>query len=192
MATKIYDIEGISKLGTTGEAATLKELDAIERVLVSFMNGVQKRASENLDKEGSNASASLRQSIIVLPIQAYGKTYEIALQMNDYWKFVNEGVQGWQSTKAPNSPFRYKRGKRPPRAAIEQWITNKGINPGGRRGERMDPRASLAKAIARKIGREGTKPTKFLDKALPEELIKTLTNEVAEAIGRQISISIVL
>ena len=192
MARNIFDVEGISRLGTTGEAATLKELDAIEKVLTTFMQGVVKRSTQNLDQEGSNASASLRQSIIILPVQAYGKTYEIALQMNDYWKYVNEGVQGWQSSKAPNSPFRYKRGKMPPRTSIAEWITNKGINPGGKRGERLIPRDSLAFLIARKIGREGTKPTKFLDKALPEPLIKALTNEVAEAIGRQISISIVL
>ena len=190
MATKIFDIEGISKLGT--EAVTINEVPSVERALVSFMQKVQKGATENLDKSGANASVSLRQSVIILPVQAYGANYSIELQMNDYWKFVNEGVQGWDAARSKNktSPFKYRIGKRPPRASIEEWITAKGINPGGRRGERLQPRADLARAMAYNIGRYGTKGNKFLDKALPTELVQAMTNEVAEALGREISISI--
>jgi hypothetical protein len=78
----------------------------------------------------------------------------------------------------------------PPLQSIEEWITNKGISVGGVRGQRENPRASLAAVIQRRIYNFGTPRTLFLDKALPESLMKALTEDVAEAFGKSISISI--
>lgn len=184
------DFFKIEQLGQNATALKLSELSVIEKPLITFIQKVTKAATTNLDAADANASASLRQSFVILPVEAYGAKYEIALSMNDYWKYVDLGVQGKLSgAKAPGSPFRYTN-KMPPRSSIEQWITNKGINPGGRRGERLEPRATLAASIQRGIFFYGTKQTKFLSNAVTDELINAMTNEVAEALGKTISISI--
>lgn len=188
-----FKIEQITKLGR-GDVTDIKlsELNVLEKPITTFLQKVTQAATQNLDRSDSNASASLRQSFLILPVEAYGGKYEIALSMNDYWKYVDLGVQGKLSgAKAIGSPFRYTN-KMPPRASIEQWITEKGINPGGRRGERLEPRATLAATIQRSIFFYGTKQTKFLSNALTDDLIDAMTNEVAEALGKTISISIVL
>jgi len=188
-----FKIEQVSKL-PRGDVTALKlsELSVLEKPITTFLQKVTQSATQNLDRADANASASLRQSMIILPVEAYGAVYEMALSMNDYWKFVDLGVKGrFSGAKAPNSPFKYTN-KMPPRASIEQWITEKGINPGGRRGQRMQPRADLARSIQRSIYLYGTKQTSFLTNALTDDLISAMTNEVAEALGKTISISIVL
>jgi hypothetical protein len=184
---KLFQIEQIQ--GTDFIGLNQAELKGVQKVLAEFAKKVVLDSQRNLDK-GSNASMSLRQSIAPLPVKEVGGGYMVEIEMNDYWKFVNEGVRGAQDgSKAIGSPFQY-RDKMPPRQAIEDWITNKGINPGGSRGQRMQPRASLAAAIQRNIYRFGTPRTLFFDKALPESLMKALTEDVAEAFGKSISISI--
>ena len=56
----------------------------------------------------------------------------------------------------------------------------------------MQPRESIAAAIQRNVYRYGTKRTLFFDKALPESLQKALVEDVAEALGVNISISMKL
>jgi hypothetical protein len=184
---KLLQIESIQ--GTDFVGLDVAQLTGVKKVLAEFAKRVVLDSQANLDK-GSNASMSLRQSIKPLPVQEIGGGYMVEIEMNDYWKFVNEGVRGAKSgAKAQGSPFQYKT-KMPPRQAIEEWITNKGIAVGGTRGNRFEARASLAGVIQRRIYNFGTPRTLFFDKALPESLIKALTEDVAEAFGKSISISI--
>jgi hypothetical protein len=184
---KLFQIESIQ--GTDFVGLDVAQLTGVKKVLGEFAKKVVEDSQKNLDK-GSNASMSLRQSITPLPVKEVGGGYMVEIEMNDYWKFVNEGVRGAKSgAKAQGSPFQYKT-KMPPRQSIEEWITNKGINPGGTRGDRLKARASLAAVIQRHIYNFGTPRTLFLDKALPESLMKALTEDVAEAFGKSISISI--
>ncbi len=76
-----------------------------------------------------------------------------------------------------------KKGYAPPRAVIEGWIDKKGIKP--------EPRTiipsvrSLAYVIARKIGRDGTKGTEFLDRAV-EKVNDAFEDKFIEAIRADI------
>lgn len=186
----LLDIKSISKLGTT--EVGFAELGGVEKVLTDFVKKVTKSATDNLDKDGINASMALRQSIIIIPVRQMGKDYVVEIEMDSYWKYVNEGVQGAVSgAKAIGSPFKYTT-KMPPRASIADWITDKGIKVDGKRGERMQPRERLAASIQRNVYRFGTKRTLFFDKALPESLQKALVEDVAEALGVNISISMKL
>ena len=189
----LFQIEQLSNIQAPNAAAIgFAELTGVKKVLAEFAQKVTANALKNLQEGGTNASFALSQSIDPLPVRIMGKDYMVEIEMADYWKFVNEGVRGRKDgSKSIGSPFQYTN-KMPPRASIEQWITNKGINPGGRRGERLDPRASLAMVIQRRIFNFGTPRTLFFDKALPESLQKALVDDVAEALGKQISISIKL
>ena len=182
----------ISQLGTDPTQIGLKDLKPIERVLVKFSADLTKQVLANLDKQGINASMALRQSINPLPVHVMGKEYSVEIEWADYGKFVDQGVRGSiDETKAVGSPFKYNK-KMPPRASLEQYITDKSINPGGSRGDRTEERENLAKFMQVMIFRYGTKRTLFFSDALTEPIQKALIEDVAEALGRTVSISMKL
>jgi len=182
----------ISQLGSAPTQIGLKDLKPIERILIKFSTDLTKQVLANLDKQGINASMALRQSINPLPIELMGKEYSVEIEWADYGKYVDQGVRGSvDESKAIGSPFKYT-DKMPPRASIEQWITDKGINPGGSRGDQLEARESLVKQMQVIIFRYGTKRTLFFSDALTEPIQKALIEDVAEALGRTVSISMKL
>ena len=184
----------ISQLGTDPTQIGLKDLKPIERVLVKFSSDLTKQVLANLDKQGINASMALRQSINPLPIEVMGKEYSIEIEWADYGKFVDQGLEGTRSgLRSIGTPF--KIGRNAPfakRSEIAEWITAKGINPGGSRGERIPTRDALSFAITKSVNRFGTKRTLFFSDALTEPIQKALIEDVAEALGRTVSISMKL
>ena len=90
----------------------------------------------------------------------------VSFNLEDYWKYVEYG-------RGP--------GKRPPIDAIEQWIKVKPIIPDPING-RVPTTKQLAFLISRKIGMEGTKAQRPLEKAVysdsMEMLIAQLKNEI--------------
>jgi hypothetical protein len=177
--------------GTETTEINISDLAPVQQVLLKFANRLIENSKNNLDRQNINASFNLSSSIVPLP-EVNGNQYTLEIQWPNYGKYVDQGVQGAKdSSKAPGSPFRYTT-KMPPRKSIEEWITAKTINPGGRRGERMIPRASLAAVMQRTIYEKGTKRTLFFSDALTPELQSALINDVAEALGKSISISMKL
>jgi len=73
------------------------------------------------------ASGSLESSI-GFTIEYDGQFLVFELKLNDYYKYLDQGVKGAKFTHASsaNSPFKYKT-KYPPLSAIGQWVGNKGI-----------------------------------------------------------------
>ena len=182
----------ISQIGGNTTDISIKALSPIEQVMSRFANDLIKRAQSNLVKKDANASFNLSSSIEPLPVKVMGNEYTLLIEWPAYGKFVDEGVRGTVSgNKAQGSPFKYTT-KMPPRKSIEDWITNKGINPGGRRGDRFEAREQLAKVIQRSIYRFGTRRTLFFSDALTPELQEALVNDVAEALGKTISIQMKL
>jgi hypothetical protein len=62
--------------------------------------------------------------------------------------------------------------------SLKTWISQKGIKPA--EGQTYD---SLAKAIAKKIHRSGTKAQPFLEKAFTESIQMELVNELNARFG---------
>ena len=186
---KLLQIESIQ--GTDFVGLDVAQLTGVKKVLGAFAKKVVLDSQKNLDKGGRfgqyNASFNLRQSIDPSQVREEGNGYTVEISMADYWKFVNEGVLGKKSgLKAQGSPFQYgKNAPIPTRASIEKWMQQKSIVP-----EDGGSRKGLAYVIRRSIINTGTPRTLFFDKALPESLIKALTEDVAEAFGKSISISI--
>ena len=182
----------ISQLGTKSTRIGIGELKPVERILFKFANKVIKKAKDNLQKDGINASNALSQSISALPIEIDKDNFTLEIDWAKYGKFVDQGVQGkLDSTKAPNSPFKY-RNKMPPRKALEDYITNKAIDPIGSKGDRLDTREELAKFMQVMTYRYGIKSTEFFSKSLTPAMQEALVNDVAEALGKTISIQMKL
>jgi len=73
------------------------------------------------------ASGALESSI-GFTIEFDGQFLVFELSLNDYYKYIDQGVKGAKFTHASsaNSPFKYTT-KYPPLSAIGQWVGNKGI-----------------------------------------------------------------
>lgn len=181
--------------------------EATLAVLRNMAEAIKTEIIKNLAQDGSNASRTLTNSIDY----DYGiedGRYWVYVSMEDYWEYVNDGrkagkmppiskIKEWIIIKPVQiRPYTYtpsvrslaflfqrsikeKKGYAPPRSVLEDWIKKKGIQPQPRK---VYPSVdSLAFLIARKIGREGTKGTKFLDRAV-EAVEKAFNDKIETAI----------
>ena len=192
---KLLQIESIQ--GTDFVGLGTAELTGVKRALADFANKVIKDSKANLIRGNHIASDSLNASITPLPVKEIGGGYMIEIEMNDYWKFVDQGVQGAKSsTKAVGSPFKYKE-KGPPIQSLADYITNKGIlvtptkdRKTGKMRSSLEQAMVDARGMSRAIKNYGTPRTLFFTNALTEAAMKELTENVATIYGKSISISI--
>ena len=158
-------------------------------LVIKWLEGVVKLAKQNLANADAIASNDLAQSISVEPITLTDTSFVVAIKANYYWKFVDLGVKGAvSSSRAPNSPFQY-RDKRPPIRPLQEWIAFKGIPLQGR--DKKAANRSFAINIARKISREGLRATNFMSNAVTEDMVAVLTENIAEVLGKSISVATV-
>jgi len=158
-------------------------------LVTKWLEGVVKLAKQNLANANAIASNALAQSITVEPITLTDSSFVVAIKANDYWKFVDLGVKGSvSSSRAPNSPFQY-RDKRPPIRPIQEWIAFKSIPLQGR--DKIAANRSFAINIANKIRREGLRATNFMSNAVTEDMVAVLTENIAEVLGKSISVATV-
>lgn len=111
---------------------------------------------------------------ISFELQVGSKSYDIIFRAPIYWKWANYG-------RGP--------GKMPPSAPIEKWIEKRGILP--RSGhDTPTARKGLAFVIRRKIGKEGTHGSHFLEKSLQDQAdhwFDEITNAIAQDITEEIT-----
>jgi hypothetical protein len=158
-------------------------------LVTKWLEGVIKLAKQNLANANAIASDSLSASIDIKPITLTDTSFVVAIVANDYWKFVDLGVKGAvSSSRAPNSPFQY-RDKRPPIRPIQEWIAFKTIPLEGR--DKQAANRSFAINIANKIRREGLRATNFMSNAATKEMVDVLTENIAEVLGKSISVATV-
>lgn len=138
----------------------------VERMLELYRNQL-------IDKN-INASNTLSNTASTI-VEVDGTTLSVSFNLEEYWKYVEYG-------RRP--------GKRPPIDAIERWIKVKPIIPDPING-RVPTTKQLAFLISRKIGMEGTKAQRPLEKAVysdsMELLINQLKNEIVGQLNEQIS-----
>jgi len=156
-------------------------------LVTKWLEGVVKLAKQNLVNSKAIASNDLAQSINIDPISLTDTSFVVAIVANDYWKFVDLGVKGANSSsRAPNSPFQYRE-KRPPIRPLQEWIALKAIPMEGR--DKKAANRSFAINIANKIRREGLRATNFMSNAVTEDMVAVLTENIAEVLGKTISVA---
>lgn len=149
------------------EHLTYNEIDV---VIQQFIGDVKM----NLDKNDLNASGQLSASIIPLPTITADGIVKIRIELNDYWKDVDEGTKplGFNKTNVA---------KMLPQ--IMRWIANK---PSVQLSK-IKKRETLAYLITRAILKKGTikrfgyKGSKFLSSELPgfkENISKVLQQQL--------------
>lgn len=166
-----------SKFGQENLAANM--LTGVEALLNQYGDEIEKRLKKNLQDRGSNATRSLYQSIVSLPVESKGNRTTLTIQLNDYYKWVDEGR---------------KAGKMPPKGVFEKWLLNKpqalqkfkSSSPKGRVNLK-----SLDFVIRRKIAREGTKGNDFFSDVYNNDLYNAINEDLIALTSDAIIINIV-
>ena len=170
-----------SLLTGTGQGAS-----PIEATLDQWNNETIELLQKSLDERASSGtSMQLRQSIVPQTIKRTETGLSLEIKMEDYYKFIDEGVQGvggenkstggvFQNV-APNSPFSYKDGVKPSYKHFEQWANVKGLNPF---------------AVRESVFRKGITPNYFYTDVMTDERINILVERLEVAGAGQVEILI--
>ena len=131
---------------------------------------------KNLDTLKKNSSKKLYNSIKG-ESKLMKNSFGVYFSMEDYGHFQDKGVNGLVKNQGSEYSFRKGYPSRQMLANLDKWIIRKGIAPRNKEGKFMS-RQSLKFAIAKKIFRNGIKPSLFFTKpfekafsVLPKELI---------------------
>lgn len=137
---------------------------------------IKEAYKERLETEGINASGKLSNSVKA-QVSVNGSVYEIVLQLEDYWKYIEKGRPSTQNN-----------GDGELRRAILEWITAKPVIKRPYNGK-LPTDEQLAYLISRKIhtlGYEGKQP---LYHTL-EDMKDRIYEEIEQALVKDISIDI--
>lgn len=124
------------------------EFNKLQEALQGYIAEVAEMYKNNLIKDGKKASGDLIRSIKP-KIQINDFEYTLELELEDYWKYVENGSK-------PHFP---------PVDALIKWIEKKPIRP---KDGLVKNNEQLAYLIGRKISREGIKPGNQLSKSIEE------------------------
>jgi len=149
----------------------------VQESIDKFRKYVIQQSRSNLTKQRKNFNKSLYNSITGVS-KVNPNSISLYFEMLDYGIFQDKGVSG--KVKKYNTDFSYK-SKMPPSKVFDKWIVRKGIAPRNEKGQFMS-RKSLSYLIARKIFREGIKPSLFFTKPF-EKAYDRLPDEIIEAYG---------
>lgn len=163
----------------------LQELgdNTISGVLQNFGNELQDSLRKKLQENITTITPKSLEQSIVFDIKFLGSSYRFELKMEDYWEFVDKGVQGiggvmksgrrWIK-KNNTSPFTF-RDKAPPISALNQWAYNNGVNPF---------------VVQRSVFRRGIRATNFYSDVVDNKLIDDLVLRLEKVGAREIEISL--
>lgn len=153
--------------------------DAMVGVAQVIIDKLKQSAME----KGVKATGNLIQSIRADYPSVTPQGITVAIEMADYYQWVESG-RG--------------KGRRPPIASIEQWISAKGIQVRQSKGETkqsvLERRKSMAIAIANKIASKGTikrfgyKGSNFIADVLTKQNVDVIAQKLSDITGLRISV----
>ena len=151
--------------------------DSVQSVILDWQNETIELLQTSLDNSASTGtSLKLRQSIQPRQLKQTEKGLLMVIEMEDYYKYIDEGVRGVGGEKkgggifqqvAPNSPFSYKEGVKPSVKHFEQWSRIKGLNHF---------------AVRESVFRKGITPNHFFSNVMTDEWIGELSTRL-ELVG---------
>lgn len=148
---------------------------SVLEILEEFGAEVVGEIGKNIKDKDLVASGNLSKSVnFNITIQLTDSRYTFQLNMAPYWDAVDKGR---------------KKGKQPPVKEIKKWLQQPNVKSKfGMENRDLSLRTlkdyqlnGLAYVIARKIGKEGTKPTYFYSSVITNERIEQLIADIQEA-----------
>lgn len=166
---------------------------------VKLVRDTKKAIDDAIATDGGGQNSNLSGSVDY-KVLSKGNEIWFQLTMNDYWKFVDNGVDGTKKNWGSKYKFKGKNinqqavlnfiKKRhiridisPTRKTKIKGVKNKGIKKAYKQMSLDAKRRSLAFVIGRSIAEEGLKPTHFMDEVITEERkneLKTMLKPLIE------------
>ena len=147
----------------------LFKLEDLRDLLEELGENVRKGYINKLVKNGHPTRENTLASTVTSEVEVHGTTYQVVLNLQEYWKYVEEGTRPhW-----------------PPISAIARWIEIKPVIPRPDENGRIPTPQSLAFLISRKIAREGTQGTHDLQETT-DALLGYYEERIAEVMERSL------
>jgi hypothetical protein len=168
---------------------------SMETLLAGFAQLLIDEMQKTLDEKNRNASSVLRQSISL----TVGDK-EVSISMEDYWKYIDKGVQGngkgKKRLKGIGSPYKFTN-KMPPVSALKKYIMDKNISikgysdkkrslRAGIRAKKNNPLDNAAFLMARSIQQHGIEASHFYTEVANPKAFKQLAQRAEKLLGQQV------
>ena len=154
----------------------LLELTEVQQVLEDFANDIRDRYRDVLEQNDNIASRKLFDSIKTQVVVG-DNAYEVTMTLENYWKYVEEGVKGLSN---PSSPFKNPGWKAFPH--ILKWVEVKPVIPRPGNNEKIPTPKQLAFLITRSIVTEGTHAYHPLEKT-KDDILPWWREQISRALG---------
>lgn len=141
------------------------EFRHLQEALAQYAQAIADQYKQNLEDSGRRASGELVSSVNT-KVVVDGNEYVIELELQDYWKYVEEG--------RPAGGF-------PPVNKILEWIKLKPILPYPDRNGKLPTDNQLAFLIGRKIANEGFEGTYDLERTMDRVDYETIIEDALAA-----------
>lgn len=170
------DVSKYANLGKSFEGASTP-ITGIESAVFRLSADITAELKEYFEKNNLNSSGALSNSIGGLPVRFSEQGAEIQIVAEDYFKFVDEGVDGLENKHG--SPFSFKSLNGGGAASFKSWFGGRGITllP------RFQTYEQQAYAFAVSVKKKGIKPRKILE-GLEKE------NGLEERIARSLELAL--
>lgn len=154
----------------------LLNFDNLQAVLEDYGNKVRNLYQDKLITNDRIASGDLLNTVEYI-VERGDREWSVSLKLQDYWKYIEEGVKG---EKNPNSPYNNPGWKAYP--FILDWITIKPVLPRPNKDKRLPRPEQLAYLITRSIAKNGTEGSHDLAEAIAE-VNKEFEDKIVYALG---------
>jgi len=169
---------------TTEEMISEIRFTNLARVLTQYAVEVRNNYQDALIRSDRIASGRLLNSV-EYETEFNGNRYIVSLKLEDYWKFVEAGVNGTE--KNQGSPFSFK-SPMVNVGAILDWIRIKPVLPKPKDGKLPTP-LGLAIAISKNMAKEGIEGSHDLEETL-EQVNARYEKEIMDAIDADLAFAI--
>ena len=153
----------------------------LEEYMVDLGMQIVSQLKQSL-REAGDQNSILSQSI-VSKVTSSSENVDLVITANDYWDFVNSGVNGVKKNVGGKYNFKTPYPSKKMTESIQVWQSNRGI------GHAKNFK-SVSYAIATKVKRDGIEPNYFVDKVLSDEFIKNIENELAKEFKKSLTLTI--
>ena len=169
-------LDFLNGTGTLRDELKFKADSLVNQTIFDWVEERTEVARDKLDEDGRNGSGALGNSVRV-----DGKDLKdgvVHVLAEDYWDYINSGVNGVQNNFGATYSFRSLGVGRDMKESFKRFIQERGIAP-------REPEMSfdsLAYVLARATKKKGIKPTSFMDEAFSDEAVKDLSVRLGKQI----------
>ena len=160
-----------------------KPFDSPLKVYLSTLaTQIVSQLKQSLRDAGVDQNSILSQSIAP-EIREENNMIVVEISANDYWDFINSGVNGIQVNHAAPYSFKTPYPNRKMAESIQGWMSARSIGT-------SNNYKSISYAIATKLKVKGIEPNHFVDNVLTDEFIENISLSLSEEFGKQIKLTI--